>query len=73
MLSESEALRIKTRHETELLAIPGVEGVGLGEVDGESVIQVYVADDSPEVRGRLPEQVDGCRVLAVVSEEFQAY
>jgi len=73
MISESEALNIKERHEMDLLAIQGVQGIGLGEVNGERVINVYVAHDTPKVRERLPDHVEGCRVVPVASGEFQAY
>ncbi|MCA1714557.1 MAG: hypothetical protein LC715_05390 [Gammaproteobacteria bacterium] len=33
---------VKERHEAKLVAIPGVVGVGLGEVNGTANITVYV-------------------------------
>jgi hypothetical protein len=73
VISEPDALAIKARHETEWLAIDGVHGVGLGEADGEYVINVYVDRDRPEVRAQLPERVERCAVVPVESGGFEAY
>jgi hypothetical protein len=73
VISESDALEIKARHEMDLLAVEGVQGVGLGVADGECVINVYVDEDTPEVRERLPERVENCAVVPIESGEFEAY
>ena len=51
------------RHEDELLALPNVTGVGIGERAGEAVIKVFVARKVPaselEPRERVPSSLDG--------------
>jgi hypothetical protein len=72
MISEDEALKIKARHERELMTIEGVEGVGLGDTGDECVIKVYVTRDTPEMRARLPERLEDCRIVVEASGEFRA-
>jgi hypothetical protein len=38
----------KSRHEAELLSLPHVTGVGIGERDGTPVIKVFVTRKVPE-------------------------
>src|ERR687895_441731 len=51
------------RHEDELLALPNVTAVGIGERSGEAVIKVFVARKVPaselEPGERVPSSLDG--------------
>lgn len=53
----------KARHEAELLALPNVTGVGVGERDGQPVIKVFVTKKVPESElapeERVPRSLDG--------------
>jgi len=53
----------KARHESELLALPNVTGVGIGERAGEPVIKVFVAEKVPETtmtpEERVPKSLEG--------------
>lgn len=49
----------------ELMRIPGVQGVGQALCDDVPCIRVYIVNDS--VRSRLPAQLDGYTVSAVVT------
>jgi hypothetical protein len=53
----------RRRHENELLALPNVTGVGIGERAGEPVIKVFVARKVPESElgpgERVPSSLDG--------------
>ncbi len=62
---------VKSAHESELLAIPGVVGVGIvdGEI-GDPVIAVYVAD--PAAQKLVPTTLEGFPVQVQVSGEFDA-
>ena len=53
------------RHTDTLMAIPGVVGVGEGQLDGKPAIQIMVARRSPELDRRLPDQLDGFPVQVV--------
>jgi hypothetical protein len=55
-----------SRHEQELLALPNVTGVGIGERAGRPVIKVFVAERVPEStlapEERVPPSVEGYEV-----------
>ena len=47
-------------HADELLAVPGVVGVGAGSRDGRPVIEVLADADASDLR--VPSELDGYRV-----------
>jgi len=51
--------------------IEGVVGVGQGERDGKSVVEVFVRDR--ESAGKLPAELDGHPVVATLTGEFTRY
>ena len=53
------------RHSPELMAIPGVLGVGQALCGDSPCIRLYIQDDS--VRSRLPASLHGVTVDAVVT------
>jgi hypothetical protein len=64
--SEIEIAETKARHEAELLALPNVTGVGIGERAGRPVIKVFVTEKVPESMlapaERVPTSLDGYEV-----------
>lgn len=59
----AEALR---RHEDDLLSLPNVNGVGIGEREGKTVIKVFVTQKVPEAslapEDLVPASLDGHEV-----------
>ncbi len=57
---------VKTRHEADLLVLPNVTGVGIGERSGQPVIKVFVTVKVPETdlapEERVPASLDGYAV-----------
>jgi hypothetical protein len=57
---------VKTRHEAELLDLPNVNAVGIGERGGKPVIKVFVTQKVPESQlapdERVPASLEGCDV-----------
>lgn len=47
-MGEIAIAEVKSRHEGELLALPNVTGVAVGERAGEPVIKVFVVEKVPE-------------------------
>ena len=72
MASEEEIRRVKERHEMRLLEIPGVQGVGIGDDGPRTAIKVYVDDPSPDVRERVPGDLEGVPVVIEHSGTFEA-
>ena len=66
----SRALAVKERHESELLGLPGVEGVGLTERAGRESILLYLHDE--EARAGVPAEVDGVPVACEVTGPIEA-
>lgn len=68
--------RVKERHETKLLGIPGVVGVGVGlsdTVGAQPVIKVYVKKATAQLRRTLPPSLEGVDVEIVETGEIFAY
>ncbi len=64
--SSSPIDRVKQNHELELMAIDGVEGVGIGRNQiGDDVILVYLRDE--EVRERIPYNIEGFQVKTQIT------
>ncbi|MDX1946000.1 MAG: hypothetical protein SFU86_11435 [Pirellulaceae bacterium] len=60
------------RHETRLLSLPGVKGVGIGSgPTGDDCIQVFVAH--PGMVKGLPAKVEGICLTTTVVGEVDAY
>jgi hypothetical protein len=69
---EDELRGIKQRHSAHLLQQKGVSGVGIEEDEtGEPVLVVHLASDDAEVRNRLPEEIEGHRVVYKESGPFR--
>ena len=63
---------IKRRHESRLMKMRGVVGVGIGMKDGKEVIRVFVNEDNPKTRGALPVSLEEIPVEIVVTGPFTA-
>ncbi len=65
-MAESPIAKVKARHERELLALPNVNGVGIGERGGKPVIKVFVTEQVPEstlaAHERVPVSLEGYEV-----------
>jgi hypothetical protein len=65
-MPESTVAEVLIRHTEELLAIPGVAILYESETeDGAPCIKVGVAEDTPEIRRRIPASLEGYPVLVV--------
>jgi len=64
--SSSPVQHVKQRHEQELMAIDGVEGVGVGRNSiGDDAILVYLRSD--DIKARIPRTIDGYPVETKVT------
>lgn len=59
-------------HAAELMAVPGVVGVGIGEHHGKPCIMVLVAEQTSAVQNRIPTELNGFAVVVEQSGEFTA-
>lgn len=68
--------RVKERHETKLLSIPGVVAVGVGLPDNgtaQPVIEVHVKKATDQLRRAVPGSLEGVAVRIVETGEIFAY
>ncbi len=54
-------------HRDSLMALPGVVGTAIGLSDGERCIKVLLADSNPVTKGRIPQRLEGYRVVVEVT------
>jgi hypothetical protein len=53
---------VKQRHEADLMSIPGGVGVGVGQCDEQACIKVFVEQETPELAGAVPTDLEGVPV-----------
>lgn len=74
MATEEEVRAVKRRHSPQLLRQPGVCGVGVEKDEaGNYVITVHLDTDDPQVRARLPQQIEGFNVKFLFSGPFRKF
>lgn len=58
-------------HVEELMALPGVTGVALGETDeGTPCILILIREDSDSIKAQLPSDIEGHPVRTLVTGEI---
>ncbi|MEW5875730.1 MAG: hypothetical protein AB1752_11200 [Candidatus Zixiibacteriota bacterium] len=59
-------------HAAELMAIPGVTGVAIGELEDKTpCVLVLVLEDSGEITAKIPRTLEGHPVRILVSGEIK--
>ena len=75
-IGESKTIeQVKGQHESGLMGIDGVVGVGIGKCksnEGNFCIKVYLINDSLELKKQIPEQIDGFKVDTEVTGPIEA-
>ena len=56
----------------EWMAIPGVVGTAVGELEGRPCLKVLVARSTDELAARFPTEVEGHRVVVEETGDFRA-
>jgi hypothetical protein len=62
---------VLTEHTKELMAIPGVVGVAQGICNDKPCIKVYVVKESPELKRKIPDTLEGYKVMIEETGEFR--
>jgi hypothetical protein len=75
LATEKQIRELKRRHAPQLLARPGVCGVGVEKNDsgGGYVLAVHVDTDDPEALKQLPEEIEGHSVKYIHSGPFRKF
>jgi hypothetical protein len=61
------------QHQDQLMAIPGITGVGIGAKEGKPAIVVMVGELTPELKASLPQSLAGHPVVVEESGEISAF
>lgn len=64
--------QVLKEHTDHLMSISGVVGTGIGESQGKSCIMVFVIEDNPELRKKIPTQLDGFNIVIQETGEIRA-
>ena len=59
-------------HTDEWMALPGVVGAGIGQVEGLACIKIFVDRPRPELTAKIPATLDGYRILVDAIGEIRA-
>jgi hypothetical protein len=70
----SHAIVVKNRHKDKIFQVDGVVGTGVGPGEKEQpAIEVYLKEDSAQVRARIPSVLEDVPVRVVVTGSFEAF
>lgn len=64
--------QVLERHESKLMAIEGVSGIGISERDGKPCLKVFLEEDSPTLKSQIPSQLDGFEIDIEVTGPIKA-
>lgn len=59
-------------HTEELMSLPGVVGTAQGLCDDKPCIKVYVIKKTPELDQKIPDIIEGYRIMIEETGEFRA-
>jgi hypothetical protein len=59
-------------HTDKLIALPGVVGIGEGELNGKPCIFIFVHDDEDNSRKEIPSDLEGYPLVIKKSGKFSA-
>lgn len=63
---------VKGKYEGELMAIPGVVGVGIGDCNGKECIVVFIQDRTAQIDREVPGTLDGYPIQIEVTGLIKA-
>lgn len=64
--------QVQQAHTDAWMAIPGVEGTGIGLYKGKPCIKVFASKKPEELRGKIPSVVEGYPVVIEQTGTFRA-
>ena len=59
-------------HTDEWMSIPGVVGTAIGKVEGKPCIKILVVQETEELTGKIPSEVEGFPVVIQETGEIRA-
>lgn len=71
-MPEKTIEQVQQQHMYRWMAIPGVEGIGIGLFEDKPCIKIFVSRKAQELRARIPSTVDGYPVIIEETGTFHA-
>ena len=65
--------KVFASHQEALMSIPGVVGVGIGEIENSPAIVVMLREGTPELMARLPSRLGGFPVKVDIVGDVRAF
>ncbi len=62
-MSQPTIQEVRKKHQDQIMAVPGVIGIGIGAVDDTLVIKVLVAKKTAELERKIPMTLEGYQVV----------
>lgn len=56
--------QVKEKHQTKLMALPGVVSIGIGLFENETVIKIGLDGKYPDTEKVLPKELEGYKVIS---------
>lgn len=72
-MSQKTIEQVIREYSSELMCITEVVAVGQGISNNKPVIRILVIEKTPEVEQKIPDLIEGYRVLIVETGEFHSY
>ena len=65
---------IKKKYEKKWLSIKGIEAVGIGLIDNETIgIIISVSKEVENIKSHVPEEIEGIRICLQLTGEISAF
>lgn len=65
--------QVQDAYTDEWMAIPGVEGTGIGLCEGRPCIKVYSSKTAEELQGKIPKTAEGYPVTIEKTGTFRSF
>jgi len=72
LMQPKSIVQVLNEHAGQLMSIPGVSGVGIGDCRGSPCIKIFVIKATPSIARQIPERLDGYEVAIEETGEFRA-
>lgn len=73
MNSMDKIIAVKEKYEDKLLKLPGVISIGIAGSEKEKYIKVLVLAITSDIRNKIPNNLEGFKVVVQESSEIKAY
>jgi len=62
-MSQPTIQEVRKKYQDQIMAVPGVVGIGIGAVDDTLVIKVLVVKKTPKLEKKIPKTLEGYQVV----------